>query len=125
MARNAGGPAAAASSCVAPTYDAPYMARAAEAFLDYNFGALHLTRLEVEALRTGQPLATENKRENAEWDEKRKRYPERVGRKARGILSAAATGRSARSMRPPGSCPTTRTTRSPSTRARSSSGPEW
>ena len=51
----------------------PIVPVAAQAFLDYNFGALHLTRLEVEAMRTGQPLATANKRENAEWDEKRKR----------------------------------------------------
>ena len=51
----------------------PIVPIAAEAFLDYNFGAVHLSRLEVEALRTGQPLATENKRENAEWEEKRKK----------------------------------------------------
>ena len=50
----------------------PIVPIAAEAFLDYDFGAMHLTRLEIEALRTGQPLATENKRENAEWEEKRK-----------------------------------------------------
>src|SRR3954451_15073910 len=41
----------------------PIVPIAAEAFLDYNFGALHLTRLEVEAMRTGKPLASENKRE--------------------------------------------------------------
>jgi thymidylate synthase (FAD) len=46
---------------------------AAEAFLDYNFQSIHLTRLEVEALKTGKPLASENKRENAEWDAKKKR----------------------------------------------------
>jgi thymidylate synthase (FAD) len=51
----------------------PIVPIAAEAFLDYNFGALHLSRLEVEALRTGQPLNSENKRENAEWEEKKKR----------------------------------------------------
>src|SRR5688500_2007548 len=51
----------------------PIVPIAAEAFLDYNCGALHLTRLEVEAIRSGQPLATENKRETAEWEEKRKR----------------------------------------------------
>jgi thymidylate synthase (FAD) len=50
----------------------PIVPIAAEAFVDYNFGALHLTRLEVEAIKSGQPLATDNKRENAEWDEKRK-----------------------------------------------------
>jgi thymidylate synthase (FAD) len=49
----------------------PIVPIAAEAFLDYNFGALHLSRLEVEALKSGQPLASENKRENAEWLEKK------------------------------------------------------
>lgn len=51
----------------------PIVPVAAQAFLDYNLGAVHLTRLEVEAMRTGQPLATANKRENVEWDEKKKR----------------------------------------------------
>jgi thymidylate synthase (FAD) len=51
----------------------PIVPVAAQAFLDYNFGAVHLTRLEVEAMRTGQPLATPNKRENAEWDEKKRK----------------------------------------------------
>ena len=51
----------------------PIVPVAAEAFLDYNFGALHLTRLEVEALKTREPLATENNREIAEWEEKKKR----------------------------------------------------
>jgi thymidylate synthase (FAD) len=46
---------------------------AAEAFMDYNFGSLHLSRLEVEAIKSGKPLATENKRENAEWEEKKKK----------------------------------------------------
>ncbi len=46
---------------------------AAEAFLDYDFGGMHLTRLEIDAMKTGQPLATQNKREAAEWEEKRKR----------------------------------------------------
>src|SRR5436305_81299 len=50
----------------------PIVPFAAEAFLDYNFQSVHLSRLEVEALRTGQPLATDNKREKAEWEEKRK-----------------------------------------------------
>ena len=50
----------------------PIVPIAAEAFLDYDYGTMHLTRLEVEALRTGQALATENKREKAEWEEKRK-----------------------------------------------------
>jgi hypothetical protein len=34
---------------------------------------MHLTKLEIEAMRTGKPLATENKREAAEWDAKRAR----------------------------------------------------
>jgi thymidylate synthase (FAD) len=51
----------------------PIVPIAAEAFLDYNFKSLHLSRLEADALRTGQPLASDNKRENAEWEEKKKR----------------------------------------------------
>jgi thymidylate synthase (FAD) len=51
----------------------PIVPIAAEAFLDYNFGAMHLTRLEIEAIQSGQPINTQNKREAAEWDEKRKR----------------------------------------------------
>lgn len=49
----------------------PIVPIACEAFEDYQLGGLHLTRLEVEALRTGQPLASENKRETAEWEAKR------------------------------------------------------
>ena len=51
----------------------PIVPVAAEAFLDYNLGAVHLSRLEAEALRSGRPLASENKREAAEWEEKKKR----------------------------------------------------
>jgi thymidylate synthase (FAD) len=51
----------------------PIVPIAAEAFLDYHFGAMHLTRLEVEAIRSGQPIGTANKREAAEWEEKRGR----------------------------------------------------
>jgi thymidylate synthase (FAD) len=51
----------------------PIVPIAAEAFLDYNLGALHLSRIEAEALRTGRPLASDNKRETAEWEEKKKR----------------------------------------------------
>jgi thymidylate synthase (FAD) len=50
----------------------PIVPIAAEAFMDYNFESLHLSRLEIEALRSGKPLATENKREIAEWEEKKK-----------------------------------------------------
>ncbi|MCC7409457.1 MAG: FAD-dependent thymidylate synthase [Phycisphaeraceae bacterium] len=49
----------------------PIVPVVAEAFLDYEFEGVHMTRLEIEALRTGKPLASENKRENAEWEEKR------------------------------------------------------
>ena len=51
----------------------PIVPIAAEAFVDYNFKSLHLSRLEVEALRSGGTLASENKREIAEWEEKKKR----------------------------------------------------
>ena len=44
-----------------------------EAFEDYLLGGMHLTRLEIEALRTGQPLASDNKREVAEWEQKKRR----------------------------------------------------
>src|SRR5438128_12228205 len=50
----------------------PIVPIAAEAFLDYNLGAVHLSRIEAEALRTGRPLASDNKRETAEWEEKKK-----------------------------------------------------
>ncbi len=51
----------------------PLVPIAAEAFLDYRLHALSLSRLEVEALRTGQPLASDNKREQTEWEDKKKR----------------------------------------------------
>lgn len=51
----------------------PIVPIAAEAFLDYDFGSMHLSRLEIDALRTGQPLDSTNKRETAEWDAKRQR----------------------------------------------------
>ena len=51
----------------------PIVPIAAEAFLDYHLESMHLTRLEIDAMRTGQPIATTNKREAAEWDEKKKR----------------------------------------------------
>jgi thymidylate synthase (FAD) len=46
---------------------------AAEAFMDYNFESMHLSRLEIDAIRSGKPLASENKRESAEWEEKKKK----------------------------------------------------
>ena len=51
----------------------PIVPIAAEAFIDYNFQSLHLSRLEVDAIKSGKPLASENKRENAEWEEKKKK----------------------------------------------------
>ncbi len=51
----------------------PIVPLACEAFADYELGGLHLTRLEVESLRSGQPLASDNKREQAEWAVKRGR----------------------------------------------------
>src|SRR4051812_9038657 len=51
----------------------PIVPIAAEAFLDYHLGGLHLTRLEIDALRSGEPIQTTNKRESAEWEEKRKK----------------------------------------------------
>jgi thymidylate synthase (FAD) len=50
----------------------PIVPIAAEAFLDYFLGSVQLSRLEVEAIKSGQGLKTENKRENAEWEEKKK-----------------------------------------------------
>jgi thymidylate synthase (FAD) len=51
----------------------PIVPVAAEAFIDYNLEGLHLTRLEIEAIRSGKSLATENKRETAEWEAKRQK----------------------------------------------------
>jgi thymidylate synthase (FAD) len=43
-----------------------------EAFEDYEMGSVRLTRLEIEALRGKSPtIATDNKREQAEWEAKR------------------------------------------------------
>jgi thymidylate synthase (FAD) len=51
----------------------PIVPIAAEAFIDYNFESMHLTRLEIEAIKSGQPINTTNKREAAEWEEQKKR----------------------------------------------------
>jgi thymidylate synthase (FAD) len=51
----------------------PIVPIAAEAFVDYRLQSINLSRLEIEAIRTGQPFAAENKRELAEWEEKKKR----------------------------------------------------
>ena len=50
----------------------PIVPIAAEAFVDYNLDAVHLSGLEVKSIQTGQPLASDNKREKTEWEEKRK-----------------------------------------------------
>ncbi len=44
-----------------------------EAFMDYDLQAMQLTRLEIDAIRSGQPLATQNKRETAEFEAKKAR----------------------------------------------------
>ncbi|HET6246864.1 MAG TPA: FAD-dependent thymidylate synthase [Tepidisphaeraceae bacterium] len=49
----------------------PIVPIAAEAFLDYNLGSMHLTRLEIEAIKSGKPIDTTNKRETAEWEGKK------------------------------------------------------
>ena len=51
----------------------PIVPVSCEAFEDYRLNAMQLTSLEIEAVRSGKPLATENKREHAEWEEKRVR----------------------------------------------------
>ena len=50
----------------------PIVPIAAQALLDYNLHSIRLSRLEIEALRTGQPLTSDNKREQSEWDEKKR-----------------------------------------------------
>lgn len=52
---------------------APLVPVSAQAFLDYRLNAMTLSALEVEAARTGQLLASTNKRELAEWEDKKKR----------------------------------------------------
>jgi thymidylate synthase (FAD) len=44
-----------------------------EAFVDYRLSSLTLSRLELEALSTGQDITTENTRERREWAAKRER----------------------------------------------------
>lgn len=51
----------------------PIVPIACGAFVDYRLNAMSLSRLEIEAIHTNQPLASDNKREIAEWEEKRKR----------------------------------------------------
>lgn len=49
----------------------PIVPMTMEAFEDYQLGAITLSRLEVDALRTDKPLDSDNKREQTEWKEKR------------------------------------------------------
>ncbi len=49
----------------------PIVPIAAEAFVDYNLEGMHLTKLEIDAIKSNQPLNTTNKREAAEWDAKK------------------------------------------------------
>lgn len=49
----------------------PIVPYSCEAFKDYRLGAVQLTRLEVESLRSGKPIATTNTRERNEWEAKK------------------------------------------------------
>lgn len=52
-----------------------------EAFRDYEMESVRLTRLEIEALRNGSAtIASDNKREQAEWDAKRAKMNLGAGR---------------------------------------------
>ncbi|HWB19301.1 MAG TPA: FAD-dependent thymidylate synthase [Phycisphaerales bacterium] len=51
----------------------PIVPLACEAFEDYRLNAVRLTGLEVEAIRSGGAIKSENKREQAEWEEKKKK----------------------------------------------------
>ncbi len=51
----------------------PIVPQTIEAFRDYRLQAVSLTRLEVEAIRSGSDLDTTNKRERAEFEGKKRR----------------------------------------------------
>ena len=52
----------------------PIVPMTMEAFRDYELESVRLTRLEIDALRTGaQAIVSDNKREQAEWEAKRTR----------------------------------------------------
>ena len=51
----------------------PIVPLTTEAFMDYDLKSVRLSRLEIEAMKNGTPLESSNKRENAEWEAKRKR----------------------------------------------------
>jgi thymidylate synthase (FAD) len=46
---------------------------ACEAFVDYDLESMHLSKLEIESIRSRAPMASDNKREQAEWEAKRER----------------------------------------------------
>jgi thymidylate synthase (FAD) len=50
----------------------PIVPIACDAFVDYHYESVTLSKLEIKALRTGQPLETKNKREIQEWEDKKK-----------------------------------------------------
>jgi thymidylate synthase (FAD) len=50
----------------------PIVPATCEAFEDYRLGAVSLTRLEIEAIRSGEPIRSENRREQEEWEAKRR-----------------------------------------------------
>ena len=51
----------------------PIVPVSAEAFEQYRLNGMFLTSLEVDALREGRAIETDNKREQREWDAKRER----------------------------------------------------
>ncbi len=60
-------------ACAMHALIAPMVPHTIEAFRDFEQESVRLTRLEVEALRAGKAhLETTNKREQAEWEAKRK-----------------------------------------------------
>lgn len=48
----------------------PFFPIACKAFEDYRLHSVHLTALEVEAIKNGQPIQTSNRREASEWEAK-------------------------------------------------------
>ncbi len=50
----------------------PLVPIACEAFTDYSLRSMRLSALEIEAIITGNGLASENKREIQEWEDKKK-----------------------------------------------------
>ena len=51
----------------------PLVPNSCEAFQDYEMEAMHLTRLEIESIKNGATINTTNKREQAEFEAKKKR----------------------------------------------------